>query len=125
MAGADLAAVVNPNNPDGQNWSHEIITDLAGKVDQLMVDESFADAETGLSLAPRLKAPSENVIVLRCFGKFFGLAGVRLGFVLAGPKTAALADREWHHSISGQLHADAARLFASLDATAGCPTIGA
>jgi hypothetical protein len=125
IAGADLAVVVNPNNPDGQRWSPRILTDLAGKVGQLMVDGSFADAETGLSLAPRLKAPSENFIVMRSFGEFFGLAGVRLGFVLAGPKTAALADREWHRSISGQLHADAARLFALLDATAGCPTIGA
>lgn len=147
MVGADLAVVVNPNNPDGRRWSPEVLADLAGKVGRLIVDESFADAEEGLSLAPHLTKMGERVVILRSFGKFYGLAGVRLGFVLAGPETSArlrtlagpwavggpaiaigttaLADRGWHRAMSAQLHADATRLSALLDATAGWRSVGA
>ena len=147
MVGADLAVVVNPNNPDGRRWSPEALAGLAGKVGRLVVDESFADAEDGLSLAPHLAELGENVVILRSFGKFFGLAGVRLGFVLAGPETsarvralagpwavggpaiaigtAALADVDWRHATRKQLHTHAARLSALLEANAGWRTIGA
>lgn len=147
MVGADLAVVVNPNNPDGRRWPPEALADLAGKVGRLVVDESFADAQDGLSLAPHLAELGENVVILRSFGKFYGLAGVRLGFVLAGPETTArvralagpwavggpaiaigttaLADVDWRDTMRRQLHADATRLSAMLDANAGWPTIGA
>lgn len=82
MAGADLAVVVNPNNPDGREWPPEVLARLARRVGHLIVDESFADARPDLSLAPALPP---NVLVLRSFGKFWGLAGLRLGFVLARP----------------------------------------
>jgi hypothetical protein len=53
-----------------------------------VVDEAFMDAgEGGASLAP--KVGDHNIVVLRSFGKFFGLAGLRLGFALAGPAVAA------------------------------------
>ena len=57
----------------------------------LLVDEAFADLEDGISLAPHL--PQPGLIVLRSFGKTYGLAGLRLGFALA-PPAEAVAIRE-------------------------------
>lgn len=147
MAGADLAVVVNPNNPDGRRWRPEMLTDLAGRVGRLVVDESFADADPALSLAPWLREMGERVMILRSFGKFYGLAGLRLGFALAGRETAArlralagpwavggpaiaigtaaLADREWQRATTARLQAEAARLSALLRDRAGWPTVGA
>lgn len=84
MAGADLAVVVNPNNPDGREWQPEALADIARETGHLIVDESFADPRPDLSLAPMLP---DNAVVLRSFGKFWGLAGIRLGFVIARPET--------------------------------------
>ncbi|WP_295049891.1 threonine-phosphate decarboxylase CobD [uncultured Paracoccus sp.] len=145
MAGADLAVVVNPNNPDGRCWSPADLRDLAGRVGRLVVDESFADPHPDLSLAPRLAALGEGVVVLRSFGKFFGLAGLRLGFALCGPQTAqrlralagpwavggpaiaigttALGDDAWKTAATARLSADSARLSALLE-DAGWPTVG-
>ena len=81
LEGADLAVVVNPNNPDGRSHAPEDLLRLATRVGRLVVDESFADARPDLSLAS--KAGQERLIVLRSFGKFFGLAGLRLGFAIA------------------------------------------
>ncbi len=130
LEGADLAVVVNPNNPDGRCLAREDLLRLATKVGRLVIDESFADARPGLSLAA--KAGHERLIVLRSFGKFYGLAGVRLGFILgsdadiatlaemAGPwpvsgpaiaiGTAALSDRAWTQATVIRLRADATRL---------------
>lgn len=73
---ADLMICANPNNPDGA-----VIE--ARKIQRLpnlrIVDEAFADAMPEVSMLPH----RNGAIVLRSFGKFFGLAGVRLGFVLA------------------------------------------
>jgi cobalamin biosynthetic protein CobC len=146
MAGADVAVVVNPNNPDGRRWRPEALAAIAGQVGRLIVDESFADPEPGLSLAPHLEECRERVVVLRSFGKFYGLAGLRLGFALAGPDTAArlralsgpwavsgpalaigaaaLADGDWQAATTRRLHADSARLQA-LVARAGWPVVGA
>lgn len=99
MAGADLAVVVNPNNPDGREWRPEVLAELAGQAGHLIVDESFADPRPDLSLAPSLP---ENAIILRSFGKFWGLAGLRLGFVIAAPamlRQIAEAAGPW--SVSG------------------------
>jgi cobalamin biosynthetic protein CobC len=130
LEGADLAVVVNPNNPDGRKHAPEDLLRLTTRVGRLVVDESFADAWPDLSLAP--KAGQSRLIVLRSFGKFYGLAGVRLGFILgseadvaalaetAGPwpvsgpaiaiGTAALSDRSWAEATAARLRADAARL---------------
>lgn len=130
LEGADLAVVVNPNNPDGRNHAPDDLLRLTTLVGRLVVDESFADARPDLSLAP--KAGQERLLVLRSFGKFYGLAGVRLGFILgsqvdiatltemAGPwpvsgpaiaiGTAALSDRVWAEATMARLRTDAARL---------------
>ncbi|MGC6439063.1 MAG: threonine-phosphate decarboxylase CobD [Candidatus Puniceispirillaceae bacterium] len=86
LAGADLAVLVNPNNPDGQFLKAEAVLELAGKVGFLVVDESFCDIRPDISVCPMLDKGPGNILVLRSFGKFYGLAGLRLGFVV-GPDT--------------------------------------
>src|SRR5579871_3667171 len=80
LAGADLAVVVNPNNPDGRRHDPDQLLALLPRVGRLAVDESFVDAVPSLSLASQAGRP--GVLIIRSFGKFFGLAGVRLGFVI-------------------------------------------
>lgn len=135
LAGADLAVLANPNNPDGARHAPEALVALSGTVGRLVVDESFGDCAPGLSLLPRT-LPG-NVLVLRSFGKFHGLAGLRLGFVTGAPEAiaalraiagpwpvsgpaiatgrAALADAAWAEATRARLTAEAARL----DALAG------
>ena len=79
-AGADLAVVVNPNNPDGRSHAPQSLLALLPKVGRLVVDESFAAPYPEVSLAP--EAGCQGLLVLRSFGKFYGLAGMRLGFAL-------------------------------------------
>ena len=89
LAGADLAIVVNPNNPDGRLHDRAALLALLGKVGRLVVDESFADPSPAQSLAG--DAGQDGLIVLRSFGKFYGLAGLRLGFALgSAPDVAQL-----------------------------------
>ena len=57
LAGADLAVVVNPNNPDGRQHDPAALLALASRVKRLVVDESFADAVPGMSLASEAGAP--------------------------------------------------------------------
>ena len=84
--------LVQPNNPDAQRFPREQLlawrARLAARGGRLIVDEAFLDAEPGDSLVPLASQP--GLIVLRSFGKFFGLAGARLGFVLG---EAALLER--------------------------------
>ena len=80
---AGVLVVTNPNNPDGRSWRPEEL--LAVDCSLLVVDESFADPTPEFSLAAH-----GHVVVLRSFGKFYGLPGLRLGFVL-GP--GGLLDR--------------------------------
>lgn len=84
--GADVVVLTNPNNPDGRQWQPAALdavrTALARAGGLLVVDEAFADVAPALSLAPM--AGADGLVVLRSFGKFFGLAGLRLGFA-AGP----------------------------------------
>jgi cobalamin biosynthetic protein CobC len=80
LAGADLAVVVNPNNPDGRAHDPGQLLALASRVGRLVVDESFADAVPAVSLAA--EAGRAGLLILRSFGKFYGLAGLRLGFAL-------------------------------------------
>jgi len=100
LIGADLAVVVNPNNPDGRTFAPDELLGLSASVGQLVVDESFADPRPDLSVA--YHAGRNGLIVLKSFGKFYGLAGVRLGFVLADEKTvAALSEMSGPWPVSG------------------------
>jgi cobalamin biosynthesis protein CobC len=85
----DLAVVVNPNNPDGRVVPRDALLARAGDLSDglLVVDEAFMDVAGEESLAPDVGRG--NIVVLRSFGKFFGLAGLRLGFALASPAIAA------------------------------------
>lgn len=144
LSGADLAVVVNPNNPDGSRYTPDALVSLSSKVGQLIVDESFADPHPELSVAPVLHSLS-NVIVLRSFGKFYGLAGMRLGFVLGSEKligdlrdlsgpwplngaaiytgTKALSDEKWQNRTITRLE-NAANRLDQLCARAGWTAIG-
>ena len=130
LAGADLAIIVNPNNPDGRIHAAAALLALLPRVGHLVVDESFADAVPGFSLAT--EAGRSGLLILRSLGKFYGLAGVRLGFVLgaeadvaalaqlagpwpvSGPAIAigerALSDRAWAAATIARLAEEAPRL---------------
>lgn len=81
----DALVLANPNNPTGQLFSPEQLLDWHERLYRrggcLLVDEAFMDCTPEFSLAAHSDKP--GLIVLRSFGKFFGLAGIRLGFVLA------------------------------------------
>ncbi|HEU0282513.1 MAG TPA: threonine-phosphate decarboxylase CobD [Gallionella sp.] len=82
---AQVVVIVNPNNPTGELFSVDELLrlhmQLAARGGWLVVDEAFMDATPEYSLAPA--CPRPGLIVLRSLGKFFGLAGARVGFVLA------------------------------------------
>ena len=88
LAGMDVAVVVNPNNPDGRLVAKDALLWLADRCGLVVIDEAFMDASpSGASLVGETTRP--NLVVLRSFGKFFGLAGLRLGFAIAAPDLAA------------------------------------
>ncbi|AUG03598.1 threonine-phosphate decarboxylase [Pseudomonas sp. 09C 129] len=100
----DVLVVVNPNNPTGLSLTPERLLDWHARLAQrggwLVVDEAFMDNTPQLSLAAQ--ADQVGLIVLRSFGKFFGLAGVRLGFVLAERKLLKLlAEQVGPWAVSG------------------------
>ncbi|WP_294540575.1 threonine-phosphate decarboxylase CobD [uncultured Rhodoblastus sp.] len=91
LAQADVAIVVNPNNPDGRLVAADDLVALAhrraARAGLLIIDEAFADfLPRAKSLSSHLPLP--GAIVLRSFGKTFGLAGLRLGFALCGQDLA-------------------------------------
>jgi len=145
---AMLVIVTNPNNPDGRLFERNELIALARRLARrgglLIVDEAFIDVgPRDASLADEVGRNA--IVVLRSFGKFFGLAGVRLGFALAAPQLAtriaaklgpwavsgpaltigaiALADRGWIEEARKSLVAAAGRLKAIL-ANAGLEIIG-
>ncbi len=94
---ADLWVVVNPNNPDGRRIDAATLAGFARTLAQgrgrehaargepvLVVDEAFMDPTPGETVAG---AP--GTLVMRSFGKFYGLAGLRLGFAVGAPATLA------------------------------------
>ena len=140
LDGCDVLVVCNPNNPTGEMIAPERLlawaARLAARGGWLVVDEAFADTTPANSVCAASGAP--GLVVLRSLGKFFGLAGVRVGFVaahapllaaladLAGPwcisgpaqqiAIAALRDHAWQAAARARLHADGARLRALLAA---------
>ena len=89
LVACDIGVIVNPNNPTGRIVPRENLLALAQRL-PLVVDESFADFSSQASIADA--AASGGAIVLRSFGKTYGLAGVRLGFAIA-PRDIAEAAR--------------------------------
>lgn len=146
LAEADVAIVVNPNNPDGRLCEPEDLARLARKMARkgglLIVDEAFMDFAPGGAAVPYIGA---NLIVLRSFGKAYGLPGLRLGFALCRPPVAemlraelgpwsicgpalavgakALLDVDWTRQSAIRLENAAARLDALLEA-AGFAVVG-
>lgn len=93
IAESDALVIINPNNPTGFCASfddlHQIRAKLAERGATLILDEAFIDTTPEQSLL----APStemEGLVVLRSVGKFFGLAGARVGFLFSYPKLAEL-----------------------------------
>jgi cobalamin biosynthetic protein CobC len=139
LADARIAIVVNPNNPDGRIVAKDTLLALADRLQRrgglLLVDEAFMDVgpDDG-SLGDQVARG--NIVVLRSFGKFYGLAGLRLSFALAAPKivarlaaalgpwpvssaaivigSAALADAAWWEATRTSLAEAAGRLDALL-----------
>ncbi|MBE0412657.1 threonine-phosphate decarboxylase [Yoonia sp.] len=127
---ADVRVAVHPNNPDGRVWQAE---DLNSPI--TIIDESFCDVMPEASLIHLAARP--GTVVLKSFGKFWGLAGLRLGFAIgdpaiidrltdllgpwqiSGPALAigaeALADPQWADDTRARLKMDAARLDALLE----------
>ena len=83
-AAADAWVIVNPNNPDGRLAAPEALI-ASAKRRWVIVDEAFVDAQPAASVASHADG---RLVVLRSFGKFYGLPGVRLGFVVAEPSLA-------------------------------------
>jgi cobalamin biosynthesis protein CobC len=129
--------VVNPNNPDGRLVSRDRLRQLhdalASRGGVLVVDEAFAEVAPQASVANIAgTSVAEHLVVLRSFGKFYGLAGVRLGFVIGSPVfaarvrgvigdwpvsvhalaagLAAYGDRQWTERMRTRLAATARRL---------------
>ncbi|MFO7593766.1 MAG: threonine-phosphate decarboxylase CobD [Pseudomonadota bacterium] len=84
----DVLLLINPNNPTGERFTKEQLLAwhrrLAGRGGWLVVDEAFIDATPEESIAPT--CGKKGLVVLRSLGKFFGLAGARVGFLLAWPE---------------------------------------
>src|ERR1700730_12841440 len=139
----DKAIVVNPNNPDGRLVAaadlHALAAALCKHGGRLIIDEAFVDfLEPGASAVPG--TAESGIVVLRSFGKTYGLPGLRLGFAIASKPVAenlraalgpwpvsgaaitigstALADAEWLAATRARLHADARALDKMLE-TAG------
>ncbi len=89
---ANIVIVTNPNNPDGRRFDPGVLNRIADQLAShggvLIVDEAFGDLTPDLSLARNAAAPGR--LILRSFGKFYGLAGLRLGFAITDP---GLSDR--------------------------------
>jgi cobalamin biosynthetic protein CobC len=133
---------VNPNNPDGRTWRAEELTGTGAAL--TVIDESFCDISPEASLIALADRP--GVIVLKSFGKFWGLAGLRLGFAIGDPAllarlaeslgpwpvsgpalaigAAALRDATWADRTRERLRIDAARLDAIMAAAGTGPGRG-
>lgn len=84
----DIVVLINPNNPSGKLYSYQQVERLFSEIQQknglLIIDEAFMDCTPQHSFIKQTNSP--NLIILRSIGKFFGLAGLRLGFVAASDK---------------------------------------
>ncbi|WP_036300498.1 threonine-phosphate decarboxylase CobD [Methylomarinum vadi] len=130
----DVLIIVNPNNPTGQEFEPEQLLHwhrlLQKRQGWLIIDEAFIDSRLEKSLTAH--PVEEGLIVLRSLGKFFGLAGIRCGFVIGLPAllqrlndnlgpwaishpsryiaTQALKDSQWQQQTRAALLGQARRL---------------
>ncbi|GAA1190536.1 Rv2231c family pyridoxal phosphate-dependent protein CobC [Streptomyces rhizosphaericus] len=90
---ADLVVIGNPTNPTSVLHPADAVAGLARPGRTLVVDEAFMDAVPGESesLAARTDVP--GLVVLRSLTKTWGLAGLRIGYVLAEPDTITALER--------------------------------
>ncbi|QIQ05396.1 threonine-phosphate decarboxylase [Streptomyces liangshanensis] len=90
---ADLVVLGNPTNPTSVLHPAATIASLARPGRTLVVDEAFMDAVPGEpeALAGRVDVP--GLVVIRSLTKTWGLAGLRVGYVLAAPDTVAALER--------------------------------
>lgn len=115
MAATPYVLFCNPNNPTAERHPHEAAVDVAKTLKKrggwLIVDEAFIDPTPEQSLTPLAgTAEAPNLIVFRSVGKFFGLAGARVGFLFAAPELLGrLADAMGPWAVSGPAR-EAARL---------------
>jgi cobalamin biosynthetic protein CobC len=146
--GLDVLVVCNPNNPTGERVTPAELLEWHGRLSArggwLVVDEAFADSTPETSVARY--TDRDGLIVFRSLGKFFGLAGARVGFVLsaksllsaledwlgpwaiAGPSRlvarGALGDRTWQETTRQRLHQDSRRLAELLSRHGLAPAAG-
>lgn len=104
VADSDILVLVQPNNPTGVHFGRARLLEwharLARRGGWLVVDEAFIDTTPAQSLTPL--AGMDGLVVLRSLGKFFGLAGARVGFVFAPAGVrAALAERLGPWALAG------------------------
>ena len=114
---ASVAVLANPNNPDGRETTRDDIFGFARAQRHrlVIVDEAFADMRQDLSMVGAA-GMEPNLVVMRSFGKFFGLAGLRLGFVFADPGLAkVLGDRLGPWAVPGPALAIAEHAFSRMD----------
>ncbi|MCC9626015.1 threonine-phosphate decarboxylase CobD [Thalassospira sp. MA62] len=149
LLAGDVVVLVNPNNPDGGSIAPDDIAALANQIANhdgwLIVDEAFMDGTPDKSICPHLDGLSRT-LVLRSFGKFFGLAGVRLGcaimpaqlakdlsgrigpWAIPGPTidiaNRAFADDAWQLATRNRLDADCTRLDHLISTTTSLKVIG-
>lgn len=135
-AGAEIVVAVSPNNPDGRLFDPGALLGAIAPGGLAVLDQAFADLEDA-----EPAAPSPGLVVLRSFGKTYGLAGLRLGFALAEPALvrrleaalgpwavsgpaiaagcAALPDAAWRREAAAARARDAARLDRMIERAGG------
>lgn len=141
----DVLILVHPNNPTGQTFASNQLwlwqAELAQHGGWLIIDESFMDPTPEHSLLNQLplfahEALPDGLIILRGLGKFFGLAGARVGLVGAAPELLeplaeilgpwpisapsrwiaqqALSDKPWQDAMRNKLKRESERLHSLL-----------
>ena len=107
LRASQVCVVINPNNPTGKLLEPETLLSMHRELSKhnawLLVDEAFMDMTPENSLVAN--APIEHLIILKSFGKFFGLPGLRLG-ALIGPedvlKSASKLLNDWSINSAAQ-----------------------
>ncbi|WP_424944517.1 threonine-phosphate decarboxylase [Aliiroseovarius crassostreae] len=107
--GGQAQVLVHPNNPDGRFW---LDPDWARAL--TVIDESFCDVTPDMTHIARATEP--GTLILKSFGKFWGLAGLRLGFAIGDPALIAkLREAVGPWQVSGPALAIGARALEDLD----------